>query len=417
MLFKFMKNNYIPRNELVDVLRANLQQAAYSTGTAERHIRNARRIHAFMEEKKIKAYTPDVGEQFCDINDKAPLFKWVKAERRTVTHLLNRIVLGIPFNQASYQPKIFKIWGDFYEEGEAFLEKIKNENRLADHTILCNRRYLSGFSEQMFSQGITLESLKWENIVDFLSSQDKSILDYARIIRRFLSYLADKGLMATDIPDRLKHLKLPVKEKLPSVYLPEEILSIEDAPDRGTYIGKRDYAIILLGSRLGLRVSDIQRLQFNSIDWEENVIRITQYKTGKPLTLPLLNAVGEALIDYILYGRPKSDSSFIFLRAIAPFEPISAKSITFIISKNIQKSGVEVKGRHIGGHTLRHSLATALMNNHIPIETISESLGHSSIESTKFYLEVSISLLRQCTHDVPLVSNDFYNQKGGVLYE
>ena len=131
-----MKINYIPRNELVDVLRANLQQAAYSTGIAERHIRNARRIHAFMEEKKIEVYTPDVGEQFCDINDGVPLFKWIQAERRTVTHLLNRIILGLPFNQTPYQPKIFKIRGDFYEEGEAFLEKIKNENRLTDHERL-----------------------------------------------------------------------------------------------------------------------------------------------------------------------------------------------------------------------------------------------------------------------------------------
>jgi integrase len=204
----------------------------------------------------------------------------------------------------------------------------------------------------MVSKGITKRLLRWKHVVDFLSSQEKGILDYAIVIRRFLGYLADKGLIATDVLDRMKHLRLPVKEKLPSVYLPEEILNIESSPDRGTSKGKRNYAVILLASRLGLRASDIKGLQFGNIDWEENVLRIIQFKTGKPLTLPLLNAVGEALIDYIFHGCPKSDSNFIFLRSIAPFEPITSIAITHIMRAHIQKSGMEIKGRHIGSHVL-----------------------------------------------------------------
>ncbi len=412
-----MKNKHILRNELVGVLKEHLQKSSYSTKTIKRHTQSVRRIYEFMEEKSIKAYTEKIGEQFCNEMEKYPISHWVKEVNRTAVNLLNLIILGIPLTKMYKQPIEYKLWGDFSKEGEIFLDKIKRENRLSDHTNYCYRRYLSIFSKQMFLKNISVYSLEWQHIVDFLSEQEKSVPDYIRIIKRFLRFLADENFMSADIPNMMQRLKFPVREKLPSVYSPKEVLKIESSPKLGTSIGKRDYAIILLASRLGLRASDITALQFRNIDWEQNVINIIQYKTKKPITLPLLNIVGNALIDYILNGRPKSESNFVFLRAIAPYDPITRVGIISIVRDHIQKTGIEIKGRHIGAHVLRHSFATELMSNKVPIEVISESLGHSSIDSTKFYLEVSIPLLRQCAHEVPIVSDDFYNQKGGVFYE
>ena len=103
------------------------------------------------------------------------------------------------------------------------------------------------------------------------------------------------------------------KEKLPSYYSKEEILQFENQIDRLSIVGKRDYAMFLLASRLGLRSSDIRLLQFSDIDWDKNEIRIIQKKTKKPVILPLLEDVGTAIIDYVMNARPdKKTKAYLF---------------------------------------------------------------------------------------------------------
>jgi integrase len=172
-----------------------------------------------------------------------------------------------------------------------------------------------------------------------------------------------------------------------------------------------------LAARLGLRASDIANLKFENILWEQSSIHLTQFKTGKKIELPLLSEIGNSLIDYLKYSRPKSDNQFVFLCAHSPFNSINTSVITRIVQNTFVKTGINTKGRRHGPHALRHSLAGRLLEKQITLPVISEVLGHENTESTRFYLRIDLTSLRRCVLEVPTVSQDFYFQKGGYFYE
>lgn len=205
--------------------------------------------------------------------------------------------------------------------------------------------------------------------------------------------------------------------KIPSIYTKEEVEKLIATVDISNEVGKRDYAIILLAARLGLRASDIANLKFENILWEQNIIGLTQYKTGNKIELPLLSEVGNAIIDYLEYSRKKSDEPYVFLCARSPFNPIHSSVITQIVLNAFAKTEINTKHRRHGPHALRHSLAGRLLEQQTILPVISEVLGHESTESTRFYLRVDLTSMRQCALEVPEVSTSFYSQKGGIFYE
>jgi integrase len=178
--------------------------------------------------------------------------------------------------------------------------------------------------------------------------------------------------------------------KLPSFYTRAEITTILDSIDRSTLMGKRDYALVLLAVRLGLRASDISGLVFSHLLWSQNIISFKQRKTGEVLRLPLLADVGEALIDYIRYSRPSSNEPFVFLEKLFPHHPIDAKRVSKIATRTILQSGVKVGERKHGSHALRHTMASMLLESQVSIPVISSILGHASIQTSMCYLRIDI---------------------------
>ena len=173
------------------------------------------------------------------------------------------------------------------------------------------------------------------------------------------------------------------------------------AIDRGNPCGKRDYAIILLIARLGLRGIDVKRLEFGDFDWPGNRLSLTQAKTGHRVQLPLLKEVGWAVIDYIRGGRPVCDCPQVFVRHTAPIGPFSDQDhLHQILVKHARVAHVPIseKRRH-GMHSLRHTLATRLMEDGTPLEQIADILGHQSVRSTGVYLKSSLGLLAKCALD------------------
>lgn len=159
---------------------------------------------------------------------------------------------------------------------------------------------------------------------------------------------------------------------------------------------------MLLAARLGLRSSDIGALAFSNVDWHASEIRLKQTKTGTDITLPMPEDVGWAIIDYVKNARPKSDSPVIFLRHLAPYEPIlSGSGFSNILDKYFSRAKIPIpKGKHHGIHTFRHSLASSLVANEVPMPVISEILGHTNTKSTSVYIKVDINGLRKCALEV-----------------
>jgi integrase len=169
----------------------------------------------------------------------------------------------------------------------------------------------------------------------------------------------------------------------------------------GNPCGIRDYAIILLLARLGLRSSDVANLRFSNIDWENDMICLTQVKTGNPLKLPLLSDVGEAIINYLKNARPKSDSDHVFIRIKPPYTEFNPGAVGALVHERLVKAGIRLEGRKSGSHALRHSLAKRLLEHEIPLPVISEILGHASTETTMTYLRIDINELKRCALEVP----------------
>jgi hypothetical protein len=156
----------------------------------------------------------------------------------------------------------------------------------------------------------SVEQIKAADLFEFVSSRNHLKANtVSRIIcdmRSFLRFLAILGITHKDLSLELPKVRVPQNTHIPSVWDPELIEKLLEAIDRSSVKGKRDYAILLLACRLGLRAGDIRMLQLDNIKWENSRIEITQSKTNTPLSLPLSEEVGQALIDYLRSGRPKT---------------------------------------------------------------------------------------------------------------
>src|SRR5438067_9658587 len=142
-----------------------------------------------------------------------------------------------------------------------------------------------------------------------------------QVVRREIGEAAAAAMVTGRSPPGPKYA--PATAAVPSVWDPGDVARILDAVDRGNPCGKRDYAIILLVTRLGLRGVDVKRLEFADFDWPGNRLSVVQAKTGHRVQLPLLKEVGWAVIDYIRHGRPACDCPQVFLRHLAPIGPFS----------------------------------------------------------------------------------------------
>jgi integrase len=231
--------------------------------------------------------------------------------------------------------------------------------------------------------------------------QVKTVEQKLCAVRSFLRFASADGLVDAAVLEAVPAVRSSRQVRVPSVWDPGDVARILDAIDRGNPCGKRDYAIILLIARLGLRGIDVKRLDFADFDWPGNRLFVVQAKTGHRVQLPLLKEVGWAVIDYIRHGRPVCDCPQVFLRHHAPIGPFSDQDhLHQILVKHARVAHVRVseKRRH-GMHSLRHTLATRLMEDGTPIEQIADILGHQSVQSTGVYLKSSLGLLAKCALD------------------
>jgi integrase len=167
------------------------------------------------------------------------------------------------------------------------------------------------------------------------------------------------------------------------------------ATDRTTPLGRRDYAILLLAARYGLRPSDIRQLTLDQIDWRQAQINVRQVKTGRPLELPLLPEIAEALSAYLCDGRPASIDRAIFLRHRAPFKPFADENNLMAIMRPVlRRTGLANRSGRRGLYLFRHTLATRLVANGCPLKSIADVLGHATTETTYGYIRVDLVGLR-----------------------
>lgn len=216
-------------------------------------------------------------------------------------------------------------------------------------------------------------------------------------LRSFFSFLTSANLISTDltlaIPSGFARKTLIV----PTISHQEEDQMLS-AIDRNTPIGKRDYAILLIALRLGLRSVDITNLKLEQLKWQRNTLEMVQQKTGRLLIVPLLADVGNAIIEYLLNGRPTSSEPYVFLRNQAPYTKLSGNiAVYHIVSGYMKKAGIrQDEGDRKGAHCLRHSVAARLLAAETPLPIISSVLGQADKNSARVYLSTDMEHLQSC---------------------
>lgn len=409
-----IKNNI---HGLVASCIEQMRKDNYSDLCIETHRRRWQKgIVPFMAKMETEIFSNEIGKAFLSyiLPGLAPPTQ--RAHRRSIHLLTDYMQIG------KVRRRIVKLTEHPLEGeiGEAVFSHLVSlrEKRLSELTISNHQRLLSYFIDGLRQKGIyKVEDITEQAIIDFVDHAQTCKLNHFYAIRQFCRFLYETEQTKSNLAYVLSHNNFPQHEKLPSVYTVEEVKLVESSIEQSSAVGKRDYAIFLMASRLGLRVSDIAALTWNNIDWDNQSIILYQSKTKNPVELPLLNDIGEALVTYARDSRPKSTHKEVFLSAKAPYRPMTRISLNGVITRIMQASDIDTSGRRFGPHSLRHSLASNMLRKGTSISTISSTLGHENSQTTMEYLRVDVVNLMECVLDVPMVDESFYYQKGGTFYD
>ena len=329
---------------------------------------------------------------------------------RAIRSLAEYFNFGIVFRRKDFHGEI--VWPPMFKEcTEAFLKSMVEYGVSYGHIKQC-RSTLKDLILALDASGIHSPcTITLNAVTRFINSlvglAPITISSRVSVLRRYFRFLFLEEYIKEPVSERLPHTFAAGRTKLPTVWTEEQVENVINAVDLASPCGKRDYAMVLLAARLGLRVGDIMSLKLSGIDWERNQVTITQSKTGEPLALPLPNDVGWAIIDYLKEGRPITDSTNVFVRHLPPYDGFTVTSnLLNVMSKTVKRADIPAeKKASFGWRTLRHSLATNLLHNNVEVSTISDILGHSDPGTAKHYLRVDMDGLRKCALEVEVKRN------------
>jgi len=215
-------------------------------------------------------------------------------------------------------------------------------------------------------------------------------------VRAFLRFICDQEISCIDLVKAIPGSVSP-KRAVYSGFSSDEVNELLAAVDRTTTSGIRDYAILLIGLKTGMRAIDVVKLKHRDIDWRSHAINIVQSKTNTPLGIPLGAEVGNAIADYILNGRPTCDSPNIFIRSIHPRRQLTSAACGNIVRKYFNKAGLQkITNRPIGFHTLRRTFGTHMLQSGMSVDMIQELLGQVDVNSVQPYLASNEQELKAC---------------------
>lgn len=413
------------RKQTIDELTEDFYRYLRSIHRSENTIRKYRaaweKLKTYMAERRLKIYTAKIGEAFLVSElgkykfDNLPIIKKhfvSKIEALDDFQKTGRVLLGM----RRKPPK--ELNGPIGKTMQDFINFKTTIYNLSKATITNYKIYLHAFNCFLSERRIkSVHRINLSEILQFTGgiNPHKPAARHVAlcILRGYVQYLFERELVSTDYSKKIPSDNYKQQPKLPSTFTKEEIKRFISSIDRGNPKGKRDYAMFLLALKLGLRSSDIANLKFENISWHTNEFIFEQKKTGKSITLPILPEVGNAIIDYLKFGRPLSNENYCFLQIVSPHGKIAPQDIANAVQFYLKRANIDLRNRKHGPHTLRHSFASGLLDQTTPLPVISEALGHSSTMSTMFYLRIDTSSLKQCALEVPYTPFSFYRQKGG----
>lgn len=209
-------------------------------------------------------------------------------------------------------------------------------------------------------------------------------------LRALLRYLYLRGSTPTLLSGSIPPVAGWHDTGIPPVLSRGDVEALLDSCDRSTASGLRDYAMLMLLARLGLRSIEVSRLELGDIDWRRGEIRI-RGKARRTERMPLRAEVGAAVSAYLVDGRPRTQHREVFLTLRAPIRGVRADLFGDVVARACTRAGLPA----VGAHRLRHALATALLSDGVPLIDISQVLRHRDLATTAIYAKVDLAKLRE----------------------
>ncbi len=321
--------------------------------------------------------------------------RWVENEARTPVEQMLRLILpdfkGKGRAQTVHAPFLEKVPGLFMY--------LRQERGLKESSILHHGHYLRLFEAY-------LEQIELTNLADitpailsaFLIKEGRrlsksSVTGLCSSLRVFLRYIHREGLISADLSGAIDPPRKYQLSDYPRSITWTDVRRMLNTIDRRSILGKRDYAILLLLVTYGLRANEVASLKLDDIDWDRERLLVSERKAGHNTAYPLSGIVGEAIVDYLKYGRPKTDQRHIFFRVMAPWVPLTSSAISQRVTHYLHKAGIKVE--RPGSHTLRHTCVQRLVDAEFSFKTIGDYVGHASPSSTQVYTKVAVEALRE----------------------
>lgn len=369
---------------------ALLVRSGYPRGTAVEHFEVLSRFGRWMQKRGwgVRQYNEQAIESFLRPHSRRQRWKLRPPLETFLKELRKTGIVKTRKSRASSRERI----------ANAFQQYLKEERGLSPETITyyvagarnfmcasCGRgcrpriRMLSAGDITRYAESVAHEH---HNYVDKLMPS----------LRAFLRFLFVQNRTREDLGIYLPSGTRWRPSELPPTLEPAEVTLLLRHCPRETPKGRRDYAVLLLLARLGLRGGEVTRLELDDIDWEKG--EITVHGKGRHLaTLPLPHEVGQALANYLKYGRPTSDNRRVFLRMRAPFIGWTfASAVTRIVKRALQRAGL--RPSRMGSHLLRHTLATHLVRKGKSLSEIGQILRHRDLDTTAGYSKLDLRQLR-----------------------
>ena len=386
---------YIIKNIESDLV-ALFKKYGYSENTIRYYRENVKLVVAFHEKRNQKFYDSALVEEYiASVYEMYEAGKFGKSRRNGLIKAamyvrdyiesgsINQIKKNIPDRLTPHFRGIL----EKLKRSVNWSESLKRNVIYAAHTYFV---YLA--SADIYDVAETKEDIIRSYLLQKAEIMKSGSLNtIRRNLKHLHTWLYENGLISSDFSDVLS-FAVPGEHRIKRPVPNDEIAVMFAAIDRDTAIGKRDYAILMIAVVTGLRSVDITALRFSDIDWINGEIKLSQKKTGVRLALPLTKDVAEALVDYILNGRPKCDLNEIFLRSRIPYSAMGRRGIYSALNNVRLKAGLS----KCSIHGLRRALGTNLVIAGVPLATVAQVLGHSDISSTKQYISLDSVRLKEC---------------------
>lgn len=346
-----------------------------------------------------KAFVSELLERNDEAFIDGKIEQWVHKIRRRSLNILMEVYDSGTLDWHIYKEKSESLNTELVDLKNEYIRFINTNNLSAKTVYLHDYVFMKTVEYLNVRNHEDLINVKREGIEEMMRTfndcfSQRSMETIIPIIRRILKFFYDSGCTANNYAGMILS-PIHFMEFNPAVLSKSEELKIIE---NLSGLNLRDQAIMMLAIRYGLRDSDICNLKCEDIDWYADMINITQSKTCEPLSLPLLDDVGNLIMNYITNERPRCSSPYIFLTCIRPFRKL--ESAYGICSKYFEKLGVSLQsGSGKGIHVFRYSLVKRLLESKVSHQVITDSLGHSSKESDKYYLALEEDKLRLCCLD------------------